>query len=243
MKKLILLSLLLFSVHIGCNAQDVIVKKDGSTVLCRIIEVTSTEAVYKKWQSANDNNYVMNLADITSINYQDGRRWPSGESDGGNAFTPQPNNITTTTELDQINLYKLDKDLHSRKSGPNPKALRIAAWVTAGACLVGGVVMIALSRGDGIYEVLDGNGAIHDLDQPLLMGAGFGVIGVGALTTTILFVKAHKISQKSDWAVNSAPLFEKKIKLGEGSLRPGVDLMSSQINKKPSLGLGLRYSF
>lgn len=237
MKKLILLSLLLFSVHIGCNAQDVIVKKDGSTVLCRIIEVTSTEAVYKKWQSANDNNYVMNLADITCINYQDGRRWPSGESVGGNAFTAQPNNITTTTELDQINLYKLDKDLYSRKSGPNPKALRIAACATAGACLVGGVVMIALSIG-AIDDGPDAGG-----NDKALMGCGFGAFGVGAITSTILFIKAHKISQESYWTVNSAPLFEKKIKLGNGFLRPGVDLMSSQINQKPSLGLGLRYSF
>lgn len=237
MKNLILLSLLLFTVHIGCNAQDVIVKRDGSTVLCRIIEVTSTEAVYKKWHSANDNNYVMNLADITSINYQDGRRWPSGESAGDNAFTAKPNNITTTTELDQINLYKLDRELYGGKSGPNPKTLRIAAWVTAGACFVGGVVMIALSIGaiDDGYNI-GGN-------DKALMGCGFGAFGVGAFTSAILFIKAREISKESHWAVNSAPLFEKEIKLGKGSLRPGVDLMSSQINQKPSLGLGLRYSF
>ena len=47
MKQLLVLLLLLCSMSV--SAQDVIVKKDGSTIVCRVVEVTATEITYKKW--------------------------------------------------------------------------------------------------------------------------------------------------------------------------------------------------
>jgi len=41
MKQLFVMLLLLCSAV--ANAQDVIVKKDGSTIVCRVVELTSTE--------------------------------------------------------------------------------------------------------------------------------------------------------------------------------------------------------
>ena len=62
MRHLFMLYLLFAVCSLSGNAQDVIVKKDGSTVVCRIVELTTTEAVYQKWNASNNYNYVMNLS-------------------------------------------------------------------------------------------------------------------------------------------------------------------------------------
>ena len=48
MKKVLLLMVLLAS-FLSASAQDVIVKKDGSTILSKVIEIGTTEVKYKKW--------------------------------------------------------------------------------------------------------------------------------------------------------------------------------------------------
>ncbi|MBO4549902.1 MAG: hypothetical protein J5733_04150, partial [Bacteroidaceae bacterium] len=54
-----LLVLLLFLCSINIMAQDVIVKKDGSTVVCRVIEVTASEITYKKWGDLNGSSFII----------------------------------------------------------------------------------------------------------------------------------------------------------------------------------------
>ncbi len=60
MKQLLVFLLLLCSASV--SAQDVIVKKDGSTIFCRVVELTDSEISYKKWSDLNGSNYVMNLS-------------------------------------------------------------------------------------------------------------------------------------------------------------------------------------
>lgn len=52
--------------------QDVILKKDNTTVLSKVLEVTSTEIKYKKWSNQEGPTYSISLSEITSINYQNG---------------------------------------------------------------------------------------------------------------------------------------------------------------------------
>lgn len=53
-------------------AQDVILKKDNSTVLSKVIEVTSTEIKYKKWNNQDGPTYSIGLSEINSVTYQNG---------------------------------------------------------------------------------------------------------------------------------------------------------------------------
>ena len=78
MRKLLLLLLLVCSM--SAWAQDVIVKKDGSTIVCRVVEVNQTEVVYKRWSNLEGPNYVMNLADVSAINYENGEKVKTKES-------------------------------------------------------------------------------------------------------------------------------------------------------------------
>ena len=68
------LMFLLFLCSMSASAQDVIVKKDGSAIVCRIINVSSLEIVYKKWTDLQGPNLVLSIADAASITYENGEK-------------------------------------------------------------------------------------------------------------------------------------------------------------------------
>ena len=68
------LFILLSFVSLNVSAQDVIVKKDGSTVVCRIVEVKPIEITYKKWSDLKGPNYIMDISLASVLNYEDGRK-------------------------------------------------------------------------------------------------------------------------------------------------------------------------
>lgn len=57
-----------------CVAQDVIVNKDGSTILSKIIEVNSSDIKYKKFSNLDGPTYTINKSDVVSVNYENGDR-------------------------------------------------------------------------------------------------------------------------------------------------------------------------
>lgn len=73
MKRLLLASSLLV-ITIVVFAQDVIVKKDGSTILSKVIEVGTSEIKYKKWSNQEGPTYSIAIADLLSVNYQNGEK-------------------------------------------------------------------------------------------------------------------------------------------------------------------------
>lgn len=54
------------------TAQDVIVMKDQSTVMSKVLEITTTEIKYKKWNNQDGPTYSINRAEVVSINYANG---------------------------------------------------------------------------------------------------------------------------------------------------------------------------
>ena len=72
MKKSILF--LMIVVAAPCVAQDVIVNKDGSTILSKIIEVNSSDIKYKKFSNLDGPTYTINKSDVVSVNYENGDR-------------------------------------------------------------------------------------------------------------------------------------------------------------------------
>ncbi len=70
--KNILIVLFLFSCIDYISAQDVIVKKDGSTILSKVLEITSSNVKYKKCSNLNGPTYSIDISDLLSINYANG---------------------------------------------------------------------------------------------------------------------------------------------------------------------------
>lgn len=54
------------------TAQDVIVMKDQSTVMSKVLEITSTEIKYKKWDNLEGPTYYLSPKEVLSINYENG---------------------------------------------------------------------------------------------------------------------------------------------------------------------------
>lgn len=74
MKTLIRMSVVLFLLCITGRsvAQDVIVKTDRSTVMSKVLEITSTEIKYKKWNNQDGPTYSISRSEVVSINYENG---------------------------------------------------------------------------------------------------------------------------------------------------------------------------
>lgn len=69
--KLLLITILLIVAQIA-TAQDVIVKKDNTTVVAKVLEIGSTEVKFKKWSNQDGPLYTINVSEIAQINYQNG---------------------------------------------------------------------------------------------------------------------------------------------------------------------------
>lgn len=68
------LFILLSFVSLNVSAQDVIVKKDGSTILSKVIEVNKNDIKYKKYSNQNGPTYTIEISEIMSINYENGEK-------------------------------------------------------------------------------------------------------------------------------------------------------------------------
>jgi hypothetical protein len=69
-RKLLIISLLCTTGM--ATAQDVILKKDNTTVLSKVLEISSTEIKYKKWNNQDGPTYSIGLSDVLSITYENG---------------------------------------------------------------------------------------------------------------------------------------------------------------------------
>lgn len=72
MRKIVLTSALFYAV--AMYAQDVIVKKDGSTILAKVTKVSDKEVEYKKYKSNSDRLYSISIPEVMAINYEDGEK-------------------------------------------------------------------------------------------------------------------------------------------------------------------------
>ena len=222
MKKFLMLMMLLCS--IGTWAQDVIVKKDGTTVVCRVVDVTGTEVVYKKWSDLKGSNYIIDKSLVSAINYESGKK-ETTSSEAENLYKPGIQNDGTQALNDKA-LLTLDL-----VSSNKIKRLKIIGWVGGGFCMAAGAALI-------------GSGFSNDEDW-VVIAPGMILFTGGAALTAGCLIKANKIQkQLSPYSVNSAPLYQQEFKLKNGSsLATGVNFLGDNTNRHPALGIGLNYSF
>lgn len=233
MKKILFLFLLMCSV--SASAQDVIVKKDGSTIVCRIVEVTQTEVIYKKWTDLQGSNYVMERANVSAINYEDGKKTSFGDTPA--TTTQTPTSISTNAQQQQMS-----DDMLMRMAGgklelspieSKIKRLKRTGWIC------GGLLSIA-----GISLTWAGIGQDDPDDSPApLLGSGLPMLIGGLTVASACFIRANKLKH-SQYSVYSSPIFQQNFNLKNGaSLATGIDFMQDNTHRNPMLGLGLSYHF
>lgn len=222
MKKLLFLLMLLCPMI--ASAQDVIVKKDGSTVVCRVEKVSETDVTYKLWSDLKGSSFVMDKSLVSAINYESGKKETFSETTS--LYTPNNQN-NGVQALNDNALLEIDY-----KTNGNPykkvKWLRAIGWAGGGVLVAGGATLMGIAD----------NGA----DPFFIIGAV--AIGVGVGVTTTCLVVAHKQKKKLDAALGTSSLYRYDIPFSNGSqLSVGADMLHDRIMDKRTVGLGLSYNF
>ena len=71
MKQLFTILFLMLPCYV--SAQDVIIKKDKSTIRCRVEEVTDSTVSYTPWGDPSETCYLIDKSHVSSINYENGK--------------------------------------------------------------------------------------------------------------------------------------------------------------------------
>lgn len=222
MKHLLVMLLLLCSVSV--SAQDVIVKKDGSTIVCRVVEVTTTEITYKKWSDLNGSNYVMDKSLASAINYESGKKVSLSEAT--NLYKPNNQN-------DGVQQYN-DRALWVMDDTQNKivKKYRLWGWI----CGITGI-------GAGAFTTFF-SFSCSSADRLTLIPIGGAVAVGGLIASTYCFVTAQKRQKQVENLLQSTSLFRQEFIFNNGSsLSAGIDMLSDRTIGSNTFGLGLRYNF
>ena len=204
-----------------CFAQDVIIKKDGTTILSTVIKVGQSEVEYKKYNNQTGPTYTISINELSHINYANGTK---------DTFTSTYNNqsvVTTETATQFSNDEGLLKlyDAHDRKL-KKAKRIKSLGWIVGGTLLAAGGALIISSVSDDTIVII-----------------GSAVAGAGLITWTTCTLVGNHIAKKSKYSVQSNPLFQQEYKIGKNSLAFGVDMLNDNTFKNQTLGLGVSYKF
>lgn len=153
-------------------AQDVIVKKDGSTIQSKVMEITDTEIKYKKWSNQDGPLYSIGRSEILSINYQNGEVEKFSEVFVENTPTSDLP-VYTGEELtiegwrredialngrilsnDEIKYYLGSEAYELYLSAKNKMKVNAALTIPFGACLVGALVCLTVGYVNGKTQLV-----------------------------------------------------------------------------------------
>lgn len=223
MKKVLLFLMLLSATSVF--AQDVIVKKDGSTILSKVVEIGSAEVKYKKFSNQNGPTYTISKTDIQAINYE------NGEKDTFiDAVVTQPQQQQQNYNFDDYSSQVAEgiaagNRLQKEKLLASAKSWHIGANVFFWANLLGGIAIAAIVQSEDYWWAI--------------IGGGFatGLIGANILNT----IGNNK--EKAAKSIASLPILKQDFDLGNCRLSAGVNLMNDKHHKDYALGLGLSLNF
>lgn len=230
--------LLMACMTMAIAAQDVIVKKDGSTILSKVIEISDTQVKYKKHSNIDGPTYVVNVSELAGINYQNGEkeRFDARISTTSEAetFTPaapsygfanaQQSESVSDSEL--IRAYK-----KSQISIHKIRRLKKRGCIVGSMLLTAGTIMAAVSftRSD---------------DSLFAFGCtGAAIMGIGSIVGGACVGAAHH-KQKIYNRLQSASLFQQEIPLNSHTrLTADVNLLKDDFSKQQTVGIGFHLNF
>ncbi len=234
MKKIFFTLFILFAVK--AVAQDVIVKKDGTTIVSKVFEIGKQEVKYKKFSNIDGPIYLINIDEISVINFENGEK-EVFESYG---ISVNEKNIVNNRPLSDNELVDLDYRLRNPKKLSNlpmeikrkVKKYRKVGWIGGAVLLASGVYVMFERTSETIFD---------DDDAGLYVGAV--AAGCGVLWTTGFLCYAQHIKNKYI-RDNNIALWQNELNFNNGStLLTGIDLLHDEISNNKTLGVGLRLNF
>lgn len=202
-------------------AQDVIVKKDGSSLVGKVVEVTDTEVKYRKADNPDGPLYTIKIVDLMRINYENGQSDILSQ-DGMVPSTVLPGATGDVKDTELLSMYNRKQSIYSL-----PKKLKLIGFIGGGAMIAVGAIMMICS--DWVSDTS-------------IAYTGVGVASAGVIfMPTMYFIAKHK--EKKINELTSAPLFRQEIFSKDGkSLSMGVDFMADRVQTR-TFGLGMTFNF
>lgn len=224
-KKLIVVFSLLFCFLTGV-AQDIIIKRDGSQLMGRVLEITETSVKYKKADNPDGPLYSISVDDVERINYENGNADVFVDE---NQTTPASILAGKTGNVSDTDLFKLYKLQDNPYKVPN--RIRLWGFIGGGALVAAGTIMILMSPEDDWG------------DRPVTFFVGIGATGAGIATMTSCYFISQYKRAKIKKQLYSAQLFRHDIlDTDDMALSVGVDLMADR-DRTRTLGLGMTFRF
>ena len=213
-------------------AQDVIVKKDGSTILSKVLEVTSSEVKYKKFSNQEGPTYTIEVSELQAINYQNGEKdsFMGTQTEGVHVETVAPQTTFNQNPQQQYNDAELLKVYKSEQNEIlRYKRLKTAGWISGASIVaVGAILPFVISTEDfGHWFVVVG--------VPIVSG---GIIA----GTTMILVADHNIKKYN--SLQSTSIYQQEYRLGkQTSLTADVNVLNDNFTNQKTLGLGFHLNF
>lgn len=180
MKRLSLL-FVLFCASLMTMAQDVIVKKDGSTIQSKVMEINGTEIKYKKWTNQDGPMYSISRNEVNSINYQNGEvelitaaanlnqsSWSTigrMERDGRNLVL-NGRELSDDEVLSLVGQENYETYLSAKKQIGVGRAFTPVFWVSLGATVV--FMVLAIEEDYEFYYPMQVFAGLADVSLPLM---------------------------------------------------------------------------
>lgn len=203
-------------------AQDVITKQDGSTIVAKVLKISSHTVEYKKYGNIDGPVYTLPLTTVASIAYENGTK----ETFNNSAVSVAPSTSMSDSEL-LASYYRLGDEKYQRRS----KRCKIAAWAGLGAFLLTDIIFVASSD----MSSVSGN-------RPIAIGIGAaGIVWCGSFLWA-----AHWNSKKAQpiYDVSSLSMIEHDvIKSKNSTMTANLNIIRDYSFNNNALGLGCRITF
>lgn len=217
------------------NAQDVIVKNDGSTITSKVMEITGTEIKYKKYSNLKGPTYTINKTDVNYINYENGERENFGKTSNvtpnrEETYNTQNNFALQQTNNSQMSDAELLKSIGNDSLNKKAKRYKKIGWIGGATFVAAGVVLNLLSE----YPFCVDDCTI-----------GYASIGAGAVWTTSFLMASNNLKKKALYSANtSTPLMQFNLSQSKKSaIYANFNMLNDNMTNRKALGVGMNFNF
>ncbi len=233
---MLIATMIFFSV--AAHAQDVIVKKDGGTIVSKVLEIDDTIVRYKKFSNLEGPTYSIAKVEVNCINYENGEKETFSVTEAKESALNS--SISILQERQRISDQDLVRMVASTKnySLKAKRLKRTAIWGGVAIFTAGAIVAYDL----GCWS--DGYDTYFDAGEALICMTPF--IGVSAIWTGSFLIasKQQYKKAKSLMASSDLPLTELKlIDTTNSSLCANIKTYQLGMSQRQGFGLGIKYNF
>lgn len=213
---------------ISIYAQDVIVKKDGTTIMAKVLTVNTTVVEYKKWSNQDGPTYAIETKELISINYANGDKEVFSEQK--EAETAKPAFTPTAPTYTQADINKAVSRTTSQ--------FVYKSTAGRGKIIGGSLLLVFVGIPGMVYGIRGGI-----VDEPKVPNITSGVIGGVVTLGGAALIFWGKKEKKEALRITQTPILQHQFKMGDYALTPSVNVYSDKLTKRKGLGAGLAFDF